>query len=84
MYAIFFKKINSPHWFPTGYFGQPIPLKNVRKFRKLEIAQKSFNKYINDYPEFAWSIRCLKTNESIYNNLQSILPVWNKLVNEEI
>lgn len=78
MYAIYMKKIDQAKWLPIMQSQQTTDIKQARKYRKLDIAIADYERCIANHPNFGWSIRDIKENESVRNNLMQVLPIWNK------
>lgn len=76
MYAIFLKKSNDARWLPIAESQQVENIKQARKYRKLDIALHDYHYCVVNHPNFAWSIRNLKTNDSVVNNLLNIIVKW--------
>ena len=73
MYAIFLKKSIDARWLPIAKSQQVENIKQARKYRKLDIALHDYHYCVANYPNFGWSLRNLKTNDSVVNNLLSLI-----------
>lgn len=84
MYTIYMKKIDQKNALPVAQGSQVNDIKNARKYRKIEVAERDFYKCCTNYTEFLWTIRDIKTGILFNTNALSVLKIWNKYENKKI